>query len=378
MSVSSKLRIPLLLTSIAAASMLVACGSDDDSSSASNGNGGTTTSTKTLTGTVAASALVPGGTTGDPVIKAGYYAGATVCLDVNGNGKCDGSDPVATTDAKGQFTLTVASNATGQLLADIGTKATNTAAGSAVASHLVLRASAAQVADQGANIVISPMSSEVQRLVEANNSNYATEKANLATRLSGAGCGQRGLVRHGPGRRCARRCRQALGRRAGRDPLRGQRAEQPLTYATTKLDRGDLYPDNLAIAGGDPSLAKLQGISSATLVTPTQTQAPITFAQAQQAAFNVEGIPRYDAVFILMLENRSIGTTTGGTIGIEGSATRRTSPATSTSTPASGTRRPPTTRPATRPSRTTRHWAARTTGASPTTTGGAAASTRPR
>ncbi|WP_186061488.1 alkaline phosphatase family protein [Burkholderia gladioli] len=319
MSVSSKLRIPLLLTSIAAASMLVACGGDDDSSSASNGNGGTTTSTKTLTGTVAASALVPGGTTGDPVIKAGYYAGATVCLDVNGNGKCDGSDPVATTDAKGQFTLKVASNATGQLLADISTKATNTAAGSAVASHLVLRASAAQVADQGANIVISPMSSEVQRLVEANNSNYATEKANLATRLSGAGVANAASSVTVPAADVLADAGKLSGAEQAAILYEDNALSNRYTYATTKLDRGDLYPDALAVTGGDPSLAKLQGISSATLVTPTQTQAPITFAQAQQAAFNVEGIPRYDAVFILMLENRSIGTTTGGTIGIEGS-----------------------------------------------------------
>jgi hypothetical protein len=78
------------------------------------------------------------------------------------------------------------STATGQLVADVPGAATNTASGQAVASHLILRASTAQIADQGSsNIVISPMSSEVQRLVEANGTTYAQEKANLSTRLTG-------------------------------------------------------------------------------------------------------------------------------------------------------------------------------------------------
>ena len=92
------------------------------------------------------------------------------------------------TDATGHFTLQ--STVSGQLVADISTSATNTANGKAAASHMILRASVAQIADQGAgNVVISPMSSEVQRLVEANGTDYKTEKANLATRLSGPGVG---------------------------------------------------------------------------------------------------------------------------------------------------------------------------------------------
>jgi hypothetical protein len=52
-------------------------------------------------------------------------------------------------------------------------------------------------------------------------------------------------------------------------------------------------------------------VSAATVVKPTVQQAPVTFAQAQQAAFNVEGIPRYDNVFVIMLENHSVGPTPG-------------------------------------------------------------------
>ncbi len=45
--------------------------------------------------------------------------------------------------------------------------------------------------------------------------------------------------------------------------------------------------------------------TKATPTVPTQKQAPITFAQAQQAAFNVEGVPAYDNIFVIVEENKS-------------------------------------------------------------------------
>jgi hypothetical protein len=310
----------LILTSIAAACVLAACGGNDNNpgnagTPPAGGGTGPTASTQ-YSGVVTSSAFVPGSTNGDPSFKAGYYAGATVFVDANGNGKLDAGEPSATTDASGKFTLK--STVSGQLVADVSTSATNTATGSAVPSHMILRASTDQIADQGAgSVVISPMSSEVQRLVEANSSKYATEKADLATRLSG------------PAVAASSATVAAADVLADANTLSGAEQSAVLyednaltnrfTYATTKLDRGDMYPDNLAVTGGDPSLVGNSSVSAATVVTPTQTQAPITFAQAQQAAFNVEGIPRYDAIFVVMLENRSIGTTPGGTIGIEGS-----------------------------------------------------------
>jgi hypothetical protein len=311
MSVNSTSRTNLLLTSIAAACVLAACGGNDNvTPTASNA------STQTFSGAVAAAGFVPGSTTGDPALKAGYYVGATVCVDANGNGKCDGTETIATTDSTGHFTLKT--SGTGQLIADVSTKATNTATGAAAPSHMILRASAAQIADQGAtNVVISPMSSEVQRLVEANGTTYATEKANLATRLSGPG------VAASAATVAAADVLGDVNKLSGAEQsailFEDNALTNRYTYATTKLDRGDMYPDNLAVAGGDPSLVGNAGVTATTAVVPTQKQAPITFAQSQQAAFSVEGIPRYDAVFVVMLENRSIGTTTGGTIGIEGS-----------------------------------------------------------
>ena len=319
MSVSPTSRTSLILTSIAAACVLAACGGSDHNDTASTGNnntGSTTPTATTYSGVVSAADFVAGSATGNPTIKAGYYAGATVCLDTNGNGKCDSGEVSTTTDSKGHFSLQ--SSASGQLIADISTKATNTASGAAVANHLILRASAAQIADQGAaNVVISPMSSEVQRLVEANGTSYATEKANVAARLTGPSLGASSVTVSAA---------DALGdvnKLSGNEQSTVLYEENALTnrftYATTKFDRGDMYPDNLAVTGGDPSLVGVSSVTAATAVKPTQTQAPITFAQAQQAAFNIEGIPRYDAIFVLMLENRSIGTTAAGTIGIEGS-----------------------------------------------------------
>jgi hypothetical protein len=296
------------LTTIAAC-VLAACGGGNDGSSGSVPvtPPPTNTSSTTYSGVVAASGFVPGSSTGNPTLKAGYYQKATVFVDSNGNGVLDSGEASTVTDASGKFTLTT--TGTGPLVADIGTGATNTATGAPVGSHLILRASADQIADQGVGqVVISPLSSEAQRLVEANGSSYAAEKANLAARLNGPAFN--------------------LGTAAVTDPLADVNAlsgatqyaalyqdnelTNRYTYATTKLDRGDMFPDNLAVAGGDPRLAGLSSVvltnrdgSNATPSVPTQKQAPITFAQAQQAAFNVEGVPAYDNIFVVIEENKS-------------------------------------------------------------------------
>ena len=297
------------LTTIAAC-VLAACGGGNDGSSGSvpvTPPPTNTSSSTTYSGVVAASGFVPGSSTGNPTLKAGYYQKATVFVDSNGNGVLDSGEASAVTDASGKFTLTT--TGTGPLVADIGTGAINTATGAPVASHLILRASAEQIADQGAGkIVISPLSSEAQRLVEANGSSYAAEKANLAARLNGPAFN--------------------LGTAAVTDPLadvntlsgatqyaalyQDNELTNRYTYATTKLDRKDLFPDNLAVAGGDPRLVGLTDVtltnrdgSNATASVPTQKQAPITFAQAQQAAFNVEGVPAYDNIFVVIEENKS-------------------------------------------------------------------------
>ncbi len=316
-------RCVFALTPIAAACALVACGSSS-SSSTPTPVPAPAPATTTFSGVVAASGYIAGSTSGNPTLKSGYYTGATVFVDTNGNGKLDAGEPSAQTDSTGHFTLQ--STVSGQLVADIPTTATNTASGKAVPSHLILRASAAQVADQGAgSVVISPMSSEVQRLVEANGTAYATEKANVATRLSTPTFNNSSVTVSGSDALSDVNKLTGIAQQAVL--FEENQLANRYTYATTKLDRNDLYPDNLAVSGNDPTVVNAAGVAASGVVVsagttpakPTVTQAPITFAQAQQAAFNVEGIPRYDNIFVIMLENHSVSATPG-TPGILGSA----------------------------------------------------------
>jgi hypothetical protein len=277
------------LTSLAAAAALLAGCSGGGSHSDTTAAGTVTATPKvTMAGVVAATGFTPGSAT-DPTLSAGYYQGAVVCIDANANGKCDSGETQATTDAKGAFSL--AATAAGALIADIGTGATNTATGARVGARTVLRAPLDQVSEGAAAIVISPLSSEVARLMEANGSTYAVEKQNLASRL---GTTPDKVLADVNGASDAA-LKSAL---LAESNALGNRYE----YAITKLDRGDLYPDALANPGGDPELAGL-AVTAATN-NAKDARKPITFAQSQQAAFEIEGIPRYDEVFIVMLENK--------------------------------------------------------------------------
>ena len=269
------------LTAIAAACAMAGCGSSSDSPAAP--------SSVTISGVVASTLYVPGSAT-DPTIKAGYYQGALVCIDANANGKCDSSENPVTTDAKGAFSLKVA--AVGDIIVDIGTSATNTADGSKVPTRTVLRAGKDQITEQGSSVVVSALSSEVIRMMEANNSTYQAEKANLATRI---GVTTDAVLKD---------LNTATGATQTAQLVEANALGNRFAYATTKLDRGDLYPDALAVAGGDPEITGMSGVT-ATTATVKDTRQAITFAQSQQAAFALEGVPRYDHIFIVMLENKA-------------------------------------------------------------------------
>ena len=179
------------------------------------------------------------------------------------------------------------------LIADIGTSATNTASGRRLASRDVLRASLDQVIEQSGGVVISPLSTEVVRLSEANGTTYAVEKQNVATRLGVSLANVLADVNTVTG--------------ADKTAMLAESKllDNRFTYAITKLDRGDLFPDALAVPGGDPRLTGMANVTQATRYRPAPTRTKITFAQSQQAAFNVEGIPRYDHIFVVMLENKA-------------------------------------------------------------------------
>jgi hypothetical protein len=113
-------------------------------------------------------------------------------------------------------------------IADIGTAAINTANGAANPKRNVFRALLDQVNEQSGSVIVSPLSSEVARLTEANGSDYQTEKQNLATRL-GVDLGQ---------------ILTDVNTQTGVVQASMLRESNILTnrfaYAITKLDRGDL------------------------------------------------------------------------------------------------------------------------------------------
>ena len=284
-----------ILTPVTLACALAACGGDSN-------NGTTPPATHVFSGKVVASSF-KADVSGNPVLTPGYYAGATVFIDANGNGVKDAGEDSAVTDATGSFSIaTTATSISNQIVADVPKTATNTASGAAVPAHLILRASAAQVTAQGqANIVISPLSTEVQRAVEANSSSYATETANIAARLSGP------AFNKGTATVSAADLVSDVNKLTGAEQYAVLYETNSLgnryTYATAKLDRGDKYPDALAVAGGDPRVAG----------AAADTRTTITYAQSQQAAFNIEGVPAYDNIFIIMEENKSTDAILGNT-----------------------------------------------------------------
>jgi hypothetical protein len=290
MNIPKGVPLSFSLTALAAAaSMLGGCGSDDPAV-ASAPDQTLPVTTVTVKGVVAASALRAGSAT-DPTILAGYYQNAKVCVDANNNGVCDSGETPVTTDVNGAFSITLPAAAA--LIADIGTDATNTASGAKATSRNVFRVSIDQVKEQSAGVVISPLSAEVIRSVEANSSDYATEKANLATRV--------GV----PAATILTDVNTATGATKTAMLAEANALSNRFAYAITKLDRGDMYPDALAVPGGDPRLKGLAGVTQATANTAADPRAKITFAQSQQAAFELEGVPRYDHVFVVMLENKA-------------------------------------------------------------------------
>ncbi|MDB5856784.1 MAG: hypothetical protein JWQ76_473 [Ramlibacter sp.] len=280
---------PLTLSAIAAAaSLLVACGGGGSGATASS-SAPVTPPGVTMKGVVYATAFNAGSAT-EPSFAGGYYQGAVVCVDANDNGRCDIGEVSATTDAGGAFSLT--DTAAAPLIADIRTSSMNGAAAAKVTSRTVFRVAKEQVVEQGSAIALSALSTEVVRLMEANGSDYATEKQNLADRLGVTPAqvlADLTVAGDGPAKTAMLNESNALANR--------------FAYAITKFDRGDLYPDALAVAGGDPEITGRAGVSAATAGVK-DTRKAITFRQAQQAAFEVEGIPRYDHIFIVMLENK--------------------------------------------------------------------------
>jgi len=215
----------------------------------------------TLSGVVAGSYFTPPAGPAASNTAASYYEGARVCVDLNNDGVCGPGETSAATDAKGAFVLKGAP--AGPIAAEISTSSKNN--GHPVMQRVVFRASRDQVAADvaaGKPIVVTPISTEVVRMMEADSLDFTTARNNLSGRLNVPASEVLGdpNTRTAPGIRTALLTESVI--------LTGR-----FTLAATMVDRRDI---------------------------PSQTM-----KQAQQAAMNLEGIPRYDHLFIVMLENKA-------------------------------------------------------------------------
>jgi Phosphoesterase family len=229
---------------------------------------------------------------------ASVYAGAKVCFDLNGNGACDPNEPFTTTSATGSFKLS--SSTLAPLVAEISTSATN--GGSAVSSRNVFRVHVEQIQAAtkspllAATVNITPLSTEIALAIENQGLSYAQAAANLAQRIGASSTD----VLLPPTQVQAQNPAdlQAILKES-------VVAQGRLQLAAKFVDRGDTVGelrgnfDCPAVASFDPTNAN--GCSGTDLNT-------VAIPAAQQWAFNLEGMPQYDYVFVIIEENESQST----------------------------------------------------------------------
>ncbi len=219
-------------------------------------------------GVVAGSYFTPPVNSDNPALSiasttvASVYAAAKVCFDLNNNGACDAGEPNTISRSDGSFLLT--SRTAGNLVAEISTSTTNN--GNPVASRNVLRVAAAQVAASTvsplapANVAVTPLSTEVLRMMENDGLTYANAQAAVAQRIGV----DPSLLLTDPNTVADSVQKAAMLKESVVLTNR-------FTFAATMVDRGDVA----------------------------------TVPAAEQAAMALEGIPRYDHIFIVMLENKA-------------------------------------------------------------------------
>jgi len=232
-------------------------------------------------GVVAGSYFTPPVNSNNPALStasstvASVYQSAKVCFDINNNGVCDAGEPSTTTKSDGSFLLS--SVTPGPLVAEISTTALN--GGHPVTQRNVFRVAADQIAAaipaplRPANVAVTPLSTEVVRMMEDGGGNFYTERQNLADRL-------------------------------------GVSTDQVLSDPNTVTDpaiKTALLSESVILSNRFALAAKMVDRGD---ISPT-TSAPIAIKEAQQVAMNIEGIPRYDHIFIIMLENKATSSIKG-------------------------------------------------------------------
>jgi hypothetical protein len=226
---------------------------------------------------------------------ASVYAGAKVCFDLNGNGACDANEPYTTTSSTGSFKLS--SSTLAPLVAEISTSATN--GGNALSSRNVFRVNVAQIQAAtknpllAATVNITPLSTEVALAIENQGLTYSQALANLTQRI-GVSTSANTLLP--PTQVTNASDLTAILKES-------VIAQGRLTLAAKFVDRGDTVGelrgnfDCPAVASFDPT--------NADACTGTDPNSVANIPAAQQWAFNLEGMPQYDYVFVIIEENES-------------------------------------------------------------------------
>jgi hypothetical protein len=248
-----------------------------------------TTAPVSVRGVVAGSYFTPPVNSNNPAAStasstvASVYQSVKVCFDANDNGVCDAGETSTTTKSDGTFLLS--SRSPGPLVAEISTTSTN--GGHPVTQRTVFRVAADQIAAATvtplvpANVAVTPLSTEVLRMMEDGGGNFYTARQNLADRLGVS-------------------ADQVLS-----DPNKVADA----ATKTALLNESVILSNRFALAA---KMVDRQDVSPAALAVDQSATGPaITIKEAQQTAMNVEGIPRYDHIFIVMLENKATSSIKG-------------------------------------------------------------------
>jgi hypothetical protein len=198
----------------------------------------------------------------------GKYASATVCADANGNGLCDSGEASTTTDAQGAYSLMAPSGSALLAMVKAGVAYEDPRTGAGTTTQAVEFRTPADLAS-----VISPLTTEVVRQVEAGGTESAVVAA-MAQRLGVTAAQVTGDY-------------STLADATAKTSLLNEAGQLNARFAlaTTMVARGDISP---------------------------ATGKKVDFKQAQQDAFNLEGVPRYDNLFVIILENETSTKIDGG------------------------------------------------------------------
>jgi hypothetical protein len=221
-------------------------------------------------GVVAGTRFTPPSETAPSQTSATYFPHARVCVDANANGACDPSEASTFSDDAGAFVL--ASTGSHPIVAEID-RGDASAAVPGV-DRLVFRA-APEAASASSSVALTPLSTEIVRLMEADRASYEGARAQLARRLGisvAEAAGDPAIVTAPASRRAVLAESVTLSRR--------------FALAAKMVDRHDVSP-------------------AARAKNPGATGPAMTMKEAQQAAMALEGIPRYDHIFIITLENKA-------------------------------------------------------------------------